>query len=401
MDSEQRVVSGMRPTGRMHLGHYHGVLKNWLRMQHEYECWFFVADWHALTTHYDRTDAISDHIHDTVVDWLAAGINPNLARIFVQSRVPEHAELYLLLAMITPLSWLERIPSFKDAQEKPDYRKYATHGFLGYPLLQSADILIYRAGKVPVGADQLAHVEFTRKVAGRFNHLFGVEEGFAKHARQAIAKMNQQAAATYRKCRDKHLERGDKSALWKGRALLAAQQNLATEDRERLYGYLEGECRIILPPPEALLTETPTIPGLNGEKMSKSLGNTIDIRATDAAIDRKVSTMQTDPARQRRTDPGDPEKCPVWPLHRVYSNEDRRSWVQQGCRSASIGCLDCKKPLIAAIQAELAPIRERAAEYDAKPGIVDDIITDGSERARKQAGETLEEVRAAVHLSQR
>lgn len=397
----QRVLSGMRPTGALHLGHYHGVLKNWLRLQQEYESFFFVADWHALTTHYDEPGVIADNVWEMVIDWLAAGINPGLARMFVQSRVPEHAELHLLLSMFTPLGWLERVPTYKEQQERLQDRDLSTYGFLGYPLLQAADILIYKAGFVPVGEDQVAHVELTREVARRFNHLYGREPDFAEKAEAAVKHMGKKAGHLYQELRRRYQEQGDGEALEKARALLEAQQSLSLGDRERLYGYLEGGGKVILPEPQALLTPASKMPGLDGQKMSKSYGNAISLREDPASVTRKLRTMPTDPARVRRTDPGDPAKCPVWQFHEIYSSEEVKGWVQQGCRSAGIGCLECKQPVVDAVLAELAPIRERAQEYRARPETVRGIVAEGCEEARAVARETLDEVRHAMGLAYR
>ena len=397
--SNGRVLSGMRPTGRLHLGHYQGVLKNWLALQHEYSCFFFVADWHALTTHYDDPSIIPASIWDMVVDWLAAGIDPDQATLFIQSQVPEHAELHLLLSMITPLGWLERVPSFKDQQERLKERDLATYGFLGYPLLQSADILMYKAGLVPVGEDQVAHVELTREIARRFNHLFGREPDFAHKAEQARDKMGKKNAKLFDKLRKAYLEQGDQEALEMARALLEAQGNLGISDRERLSGYLEGSGRIILPEPQALLTKASKMPGLDGQKMSKSYGNTIALRDPPAQVEKALRTMPTDPARVRRTDPGEPAKCPVYQLHQVYSSDETRAWVTEGCRSAGIGCLDCKQPVIEAVLAELKPIQERAREFEAQPERVRDLIAAGSEAARQVARKTMDEVRQAMSLN--
>lgn len=396
--NNRRVLSGMRPTGQLHLGHYHGVLKNWLRLQHEYECFFFVADWHALTTQYEDPHVIGESLWDMVIDWLAVGVNPGAAKIFIQSRVPEHAELHLLLSMITPLGWLERVPSYKDQQEKLKEKDLATYGFLGYPLLQSADILIYKAGLVPVGEDQVAHVEITREVARRFNHLYGRDAGFAEKAEAAIKQLGKKNARLYQDLRKRYMEQGDHEALDVARALLEGQQGMTLGDRERLFGYLDGGGRIILPEPQPLLTPTSKMPGLDGQKMSKSYGNTITLRDDPQVIEQKLRTMPTDPARVRRTDPGDPGKCPVWQLHEVYSNAETKAWVQAGCRAASIGCLDCKQPVIEAVQAELAPIRERAKEFTENPSSVRAVINDGTEAAREVARETLDEVRQAMGL---
>jgi tryptophanyl-tRNA synthetase len=391
----------MRPTGRLHLGHYHGVLKNWVELQHEYECFFFVADWHALTTHYEDPSGIADSVWDMVVDWLAAGVNPNEAKLFIQSRLPEHAEFHLLLSMITPLGWLERVPSYKDQQERLRERDLGTYGFLGYPLLQSADILIYKAGLVPVGEDQVAHVELTREVARRFNHLYGREPDFEELALQAIKKMGKKAGKLYRQYRKAFQEQGDETALNAGRALLEDQQNITVTERERLFGYLEGSGRIILPEPQPLLTRAPKMPGLDGQKMSKSYNNTIALRDDPADVEQRLRTMPTDPQRVRRTDPGEPEKCPVWQFHLVYSDEGVKQWVQEGCRSAGIGCIECKQPVIDAVIQELRPFQERAREYEQQPDVVRTIIAEGSEAAREVARQTLDEVRHAMRLDYR
>ncbi len=397
--SNRRIVSGMRPTGRLHLGHYRGVLKNWVELQHSYECFFFVADWHALTTHYEDPSIIEPSVWEMVVDWLAAGVSPGAARLFIQSRVPEHAELHLLLSMITPLGWLERVPTYKDQQEKLREKDLATYGFLGYPLLQAADVLIYRAGGVPVGEDQVSHIELTREVARRFNHLYGREPGFEEKAEAAIAKMGKKNARLYRQHRRNYLEKGDQDALATAKALLEGQQNISIGDRERLFGYLEGSGKIILPEPQAMLTEAAKMPGLDGQKMSKSYDNTIALRDDPEVVEKKIRTMPTDPARVRRTDPGDPEKCPVWQFHLIYSDNDTREWVQQGCRSAGIGCVDCKQPVIDAVLAELKPIHERAQEYERDSQAVRAIISEGCDAARDVARDTLEEVREAMGLT--
>ena len=391
----------MRPTGRLHLGHLHGVLKNWVQLQHEYECFFFVADFHALTTDYEESQNIEQYTFDTVVDWLAAGVNPGTATIFVQSRVPEHAELHLLLSMITPISWLERVPSFKDQQQKLSDRDLATYGFLGYPLLQAADILVYRAGWVPVGADQVAHVELTREVARRFNHIYGREPGFEDAAEAAVKKMSKKAARMYGNLRKEYLEKGDGEALERARALLAEQQNLSIGDRERLFGYLEGGGRIILPEPQSLLTKTAKMPGLDGEKMSKSYNNFISLREEPDSVEAKIRTMQTDPARVRRSDPGDPANCPVFALHEVYSTDEVRQWATEGCRSAGIGCVDCKKPLIDAINEEQLIYRQRAQQFEEEPDLVHAILAEGSDKARNLARETLDDVKEAIGISHR
>jgi tryptophanyl-tRNA synthetase len=393
-----RVLSGMRPTGSLHLGHYHGVLKNWVRLQHEYECLFFVADWHALTTQYDNPLGIEDATWQMVIDWLAAGVDPSRATLFIQSQVIEHAELHLLLSMMTPLGWLERVPTYKDQQEKLSEKDLSTYGFLGYPLLQSADILIYRANQVPVGEDQVPHIEFSREIARRFNHLYGKEPGYEEKAEAAVKKLGGKKAKLYQELRNRYQEQGDDEALESAKALLGETQNLSLGDKERLYGYLEGGGKMILTEPEALLTEASRMPGLDGQKMSKSYGNTIALREEPESVSRKIRTMPTDPARARRTDPGTPEKCPVWQLHQIYSGDDVRAWARQGCTSAGIGCLECKQPVIDAVLRELAPIQERARAYTEEPDTVRNIIADGCEKARDLARETMRDVREAMGL---
>lgn len=401
IESQNRVISGMRPTGKLHLGHYHGVLKNWIQLQHEYECMFFVADWHALTTHYDDPWNIETDTWEMVLDWLAAGVNPGSASLFIQSKVPEHAELHLLLSMITPVGWLERVPSYKDQQVKMNERDLATYGFLGYPVLQSSDILIYKAGHVPVGADQVAHVELTRELARRFNHLYGREPGYEDLAEAAIKKMGRKNARLYRNLRKEYTEKGNQQALETARALIQEQQNISLGDRDRLFGFLEGGGKVILPEPQSLLTSASKMPGLDGQKMSKSYGNTINLREDPDKVVSKLKTMTTDPARMRRLDPGDPDKCPVFKLHEIYSDDDTRQWIREGCTSAGIGCLDCKKPLIDKVLEEQKPMRERARQYEENPDLVKSIVAEGCEEARVIARATIEEVRQAIGLDYR
>jgi tryptophanyl-tRNA synthetase len=396
---ETRVLSGMRPTGSLHLGHYHGVLKNWVKLQSEYPCLYFVADWHALTTDYEKPGALQDVGADMVIDWLAAGVDPNQATLFVQSLVPEHAELHLLLSMMTPLGWLERVPTYKDQQEKLADKDLATYGFLGYPLLQAADILIYRARYVPVGEDQVPHIEFTRELARRFNHLYGREPGYEDKAKAAVKKMGSKKARLFNELRAKFLENGDGESLKRAQALLEEQQNIPRGDRERLYGWLEGGGKKILLEAEALLTEASKLGGLDGQKMSKSYGNAIGLREEPEAVAKKIRTMPTDPARVKRSDPGTPEKCPVWSMHLVYSDEERRKWVRKGCTTAGIGCLECKQPVIDAVLAELEPIRERAQPYLDDPTLVKNILADGCDKARALATDTMRDVREAMGLA--
>ena len=394
----ERVLSGMRPTGALHLGHYHGVLKNWVRLQSEYPCLFFVADWHALTTHYEDPSIIESSTHEMVIDWLASGVDPSQATVFVQSQVIEHAELFLLLSMSAPLGWLERVPTYKEQMEKLKEKDLSTYGFLGYPLLQAADILIYRAQHVPVGEDQVPHLEMTREIARRFNYLYGREADFEEKAQEAAKKLGSKLAKQYIELRNRFQEQGEEEAIEQAHALLDESKNLTLADRERLFGYLEGSRKIILVEPQAMLTENSRMPGLDGQKMSKSYGNAIAIREDADSITKKIRTMPTDPARVRKTDAGDPEKCPVWAFHQIYSGDTTCAWVHEGCKNAKIGCLECKQPVIEAVLREQQPLLERAQVYIDDPTLVRNIIADGSEKARKMAQETMRDVREVMGL---
>jgi len=394
-----RVLSGMRPTGALHIGHFHGALKNWVRLQDEHPCFFFVADWHALTTHYETPEDIEASVWDMLIDWFAAGIDPNKSTVFIQSRIQEHAELFLLLAMATPLGWLERVPTYKDQLEKIKDRDLSTYGFLGYPLMQAADILIYRANMVPVGEDQVPHIEMTREIARRFNHLFGAEPGFEEKAKTAVKKLGTKRGKLYMELRNRYQEKGEEDALEQARALLAASASLSMGDRERLFGYLEGARRVILVEPEARLTATPKLPGLDGQKMSKSYGNAVLMREEPKVLTDKIRRMMTDPARVRRSDPGEPERCPVWQLHQIYTTQEVRDWAAGGCRSAGIGCLECKQPVIDAMLQEQEGWRARAQPYLDDPSLLRSIVADGCDRARHAAQETMRDVRESMGLA--
>jgi tryptophanyl-tRNA synthetase len=400
---KSRVLSGMRPTGAMHLGHYHGALKNWVRLQQEHDCFFFVADWHALTTHYEEREVMERYVYEMVTDWLAAGLDPDKCTIFIQSRLPEHAELFTLLSMGTPLGWLERVPTYKDQIEKLKDRDLATYGFLGYPLLQAADILIYKANYVPVGEDQSSHVELTREVARRFNSLYGRASNFDQLVAATLAKLPKDDARYFEKQRKAFGETGSAEALAKGDGMIGkAAANIAgwtSDDTELLQGHLKGSGKTILTEPQALHTEVLRLPGTDGIKMSKSYGNAVLMRDDPDAVSKKIKGMITDPARARRTDPGDPEKCPVWQFHKIYSDEATKEWVVKGCKSAGIGCLECKQPVIDAIVKEQQPWRERAEAYLADPKKVHWIVEMGTERARTVARQTMKDVRVAMGLT--
>ncbi len=396
-NSVDTVLSGMRPTGALHLGHYHGALKNWAQLQHRHRCLFFVADWHALTTHYESPEAIQQHTVDMVIDWLAAGVDPQHATLFVQSRVLEHAELFLLLGMGTPLAWLERVPTYKDQIANLNDRDLLTYGFLGYPLLQAADILIYRARWVPVGADQVPHIEMSREIARRFNALYGRDAEIEARARLAAAKLDDEQRTQLQRLRRAADQDGELDKREAARALIAASA-LSRAEKDALRAQLDGGRRTILREPEALLTPESKLPGLDGRKMSKSYGNAIAIREQRGSVETKVRRMPTDPARVRRSDAGDPARCPVWQFHLAYSDDTTRNWVQRGCTSAGIGCLECKQPVIDAILREQQPMLERAQPYLDQPALVRDILDDGCDRARAAARETMVEVRDAMGL---
>ena len=328
----KRVLSGMRPTGKLHLGNYVGALDNWVRMQDEYDCFFFIADWHALTTDYADTSNVKQNSMEVAMDWLAAGLDPERCTIFVQSHVPQHAELHLLFSMVTPLGWLERVPTYKEQKENLKEKDLSTYGFLGYPLLQSADILIYKGDFVPVGEDQVPHVELTREVARRFNSLYP--------------------------------EKND-----------------------------------VFPEPKPLLTRSPKLPGTDGRKMSKSYGNTVLLTDPEPVVRQKLKSMVTDPRRIRRTDAGDPDVCPVGDLHKIFSTPETMAKVYEGCRSAGIGCIECKGWAADALVQILNPIQERRKKYEANPRLAWDILEAGSARARAVADATMRDVRNAMHIS--
>ncbi len=372
----QRVLSGMRPTGKLHLGNYMGALYNWVQLQHDYECYFFIADLHALTTDYFDLSKLQGHVDEVMLDFLGAGLEPEKCTIFLQSWCPRHAELSTLLAMITPLSWLERVPTYKDQQEQLREKDLATYGFLGYPLLQSADILLYQPHLVPVGLDQASHVELTREVARRFNQLypgdFYMAEGAAPWELEAV------------KTRAAKLS-GDKS-----KSSFTPHELIAAAPQTKLksgYG-----THTILPEPEVLLTPSPKLPGTDGRKMSKSYENTITLSDSEAVIRGKLKTMVTDPARVHRTDPGDPEVCPVFDLHKVFSSAETQRKAAEGCRTAGIGCIECKQWLADGVVAHLAPIQQRRREYAGNMVLVQEILEDGSRRARARGEETMRQV---------
>ena len=391
----RRILSGMRPTGKLHLGNLVGALQNWVKLQDEYESYHFVADWHMLTTGYENTLSLHQDTWEMVADWLACGLDPKKATLFIQSRLPEHAELHLLFSMVTPLSWLERIPTYKEQLENITDRDIHTYGFLGYPLLQAADILMYKAHAVPVGEDQVPHVEFTREVARRFNLAFG-EVVFNEEGRHppddpywdgiaTSSGLGALAAGTY--------GAADKVARLK-EAFRRSTLDLRAYHLNRGLGSIRG----IFPEPEALLTSAPRLPGTDGRKMSKSYNNAIFLTDEPEVVSKKLATMMTDPARKRRSDPGDPDKCPVFDLHKIFSARETVDRVNRECRTAEIGCVDCKKLVAGHLNAYLAPIQERRKPFEEKPQQVWDILEAGTEKARAVAQATMREVRAAVKL---
>ena len=395
----QRVLSGMRPTGALHLGHYHGALKNWVRLQSEMECFYFVADWHALTTHYENPDVIEASVYEMVIDWLATGIDPEQCTLFLQSRLPEHAELFTLLAMGTPLSWLERVPTYKDQQQQLKDKDLSTYGFLGYPLLQAADILIYKAHYVPVGEDQASHVELTREAARRFNDLYGRRTNDGEKITALLDSLPKEDARYIKSMAKKRTEQGDESVLTKLPGFLAKFESMSADEKALLTSLVSGKGKAVLIEPDVLLTNASKLPGLDGRKMSKSYGNAIGIREEAASIEKKIKAMPTDPARVKLTDKGDPIKCPVWQFHLVYSDESRKKWVTEGCTSASIGCIECKKTVSDAILQEQQPMLDRARPYVLNPQRVREIVDNGCHKAQAVARGTMHDVRKAMGLN--
>ena len=395
--AEKRVLSGMRASGKLHLGHYFGALQNWITLQKDYECFYFVADWHGLTTHYQTPEVVRESSLDMVIDWLAAGISPQESVIFLQSDVPQHAELHLLLSMITPLSWLERVPSYKEQQALLQDKELSTYGFLGYPLLQSADILIYRAGWVPVGKDQESHIEITREIARRFNHIYGNADSVHRRQEELLATMPAGERTALSKARKAYLEKGDRDAYRAARTSLL-MDDYAEEEFLILLGYLEGSGKVILPAPQALLSDNAKMPGLDGRKMSKSYGNTIQLRDEPAVVMKKLMVMPTDPARVKRTDKGNPEKCPVWDWHKVYADKETLQWVDEGCRTAGIGCIDCKKRLGDRVVETQRPFRDRVTQYLDDKAQVLHILEEGKGRAIAEAEKTLQPIRRLMGL---
>ena len=363
--NKKRVLSGMRPTGKLHLGNYVGALENWVRMQDEYDCFFVIVDWHALTTDYADTSHVKENVADVLLDWLAAGLDPAKCVMFLQSHVPTHAELHLLLSMITPLGWLERVPTYKEQRENIKEKDLGTYGFLGYPVLQSADILIYKADFVPVGEDQVAHVELTREVARRFN-------AFYAYAQPVVIETNR--------------------LTQNQRDFLISSGTEITPDTDYIFP------RVVFPEPQALLTPAPRLPGTDGRKMSKSYDNAVMLTDPEPVVRQKLKTMVTDPARVRRTDPGDPDVCPVGDLHKIFSNPETMAKVNEGCRSAGIGCIECKSWVADALVKILNPMQERRRKYEDNPRLAWDILEAGSARAREVAGGTMDEVRKAMGL---
>jgi len=363
---KKRVLSGMRPTGKLHLGNYVGALENWVRMQEQYDCFFVIVDWHALTTDYADTSHVKENVVDVLLDWLAAGLDPAKCVMFLQSHVPTHAELHLLLSMITPLGWLERVPTYKEQRENIKEKDLGTYGFLGYPVLQSADILIYKADVVPVGEDQVAHIELTREIARRFNAFYA----FAQPVVTETTDLTPQQ-----------------------RELLISNGTEITPDTDYIFP------RTVFPEPQSLLTPAPRLPGTDGRKMSKSYGNAIMLTDPEAVVRQKLKTMVTDPRRIKRTDRGDPDVCPVGDLHKIFSSPETMANVYEGCRSAGIGCIECKSWAADALVKILNPMQERRKRYEDNPRLAWDILEAGSAHAREVAGATMDEVRAAMGIS--
>ncbi|HEY2548127.1 MAG TPA: hypothetical protein VGI46_18790 [Candidatus Acidoferrum sp.] len=402
-EKKKRVVSGMRPTGRLHIGHYFGALENWVRLQADptFECFYFIADWHALTSDYADTSAVAQNTIEIMTDYLAAGLDPEKSVIFQQSLVPEHAELHLLLSMVTPLGWLERVPTYKEALDNIKSKDLHMYGFLGYPTLQTADIVIYSDSEVllfvPVGEDQVSHVEFSRELVRRFNTFFGLDwrrgVDADKFADDILAKMLPEKV-NLPQLVEEHTSRSSFiRAKMREIALKDGIQNFRekTPHFDEFFAF-EGK----LVEPGVMLTKTPRIPGLDGRKMSKSYGNAITLSETDEEIRKKTKVMVTDPARKRRTDPGNPDVCPVYDWHKLFSTPETLAWAAEGCRTAGIGCIECKAKMADHLIAWIAPVRERRVEYEKRPARVLEMIDEGSKRARRVAQGTMERVREAV-----
>jgi len=410
VEKKGRVLSGMRPTGRLHIGHYFGALQNWMRMQQEYDCFFFVADWHALTTDYADASAVAQNTIEIATDWLAAGLDPSKCTLFVQSLVPEHAELHLLLSMVTPLGWLERVPTYKEQLENIKDKDLHTYGFLGYPVLQSADIVMYgepdRSLYVPVGEDQVPHVELTREIVSSFNFQFGgllmrdeIRRTENREALQALLRFTIQNGIDKPDPITGKRPFGDLAPI--GEWISVFLRYAKSIGKENFLGQLGGlkkwfNWENVLREPEVMLTETPRIPGTDGRKMSKSYGNYISLSEDDESIRAKTKVMMTDPARKRRTDKGNPDVCPVFSWHKLFSTPETIAWADQGCRTAGIGCIECKGAMADHLIKWIEPIRAQREEYESKPQRVVDILDDGSKKARKTAQETMGRVREAV-----
>ena len=388
----------MRPTGSLHLGHHFGVLKNWLELQSSYECYFFVADWHALTTDYEKSKNVSQHTLDIVATWLSVGLDPSQSTIFVQSSIKQHSELFLLLSMCTPLSWLERVPTYKETLNNFKDREINTLGFLSYPLLQAADILIYGADYVPVGEDQIAHIELAREVARRFNNLYGKDDDFKLKAINALEKIGSKNSKLYLSWTKKYQETGDKDALDSARSLIENLTNISSKDKSRLEGFIEGSGIMLLNEPQPLTTKVPKLDGLDGRKMSKSYKNTISLIEEDDLLQKKILSMQTDPSRIKKTDAGDPGKCTVWNLHKIFTENDLQKTIHKDCRSARIGCVDCKKILKKNISHEISPIRDRYHNFKSDQDNLQQILTTGCKKASEKAEKQVEIVRKAIGL---
>jgi tryptophanyl-tRNA synthetase len=396
MNSTPRVLSTMSPIGPMHLGHYFGAVTAWKKLQYEFDCFFMVADLHNICRHSTADSKLM--IEDMIINWLACGIDPSQATLFIQSRVPEQSELMLLLAAITPLSWLERVPSYKERITALEHTDLNSYGYLGLPLLQSSGILTYGAKFVTITEENIALLEFTREIARRFNHLFGREEGFAELAQESIKKLGSKKAEIYQELLIKFQQDGSEESREKARFLLQDALNLAHGDRERLFAFLENKSKVFLTEPQILPHKSSWIPGIDGQKMAHGTSNTINLRDDHETISKKIRNMVTDPARIRRNDKGSPDRCPVWKLHEIYSTPNIQEWCSTGCTTADIGCLDCKQPLIDAISRQQQDLINNAAPYIEDPTLVKRIISDGCLRAREVASENIKQIKQAMNI---
>ncbi len=399
MDNISRVVSTINSDGKLHIGHYHGLIKKWIDLQYEHECFFIISDINSLILDFENTKEIKNKIYEMVIDWLSCGVDPTQVYIFAQSHVPQTKELYLLLSLITPVSWLERVPSYKELIENYIHKDISTYGLLGYSLLKCTDILLYNAKFVCSGEDHLFFVELTREIARRFNHLYGREIGFEDKAVEVIKKLGKKKSQIYLNLLQNYQQDGNDDSLEKARYLLMDTLNLSIGEKSRLFAFLENKGKVIFNEVNSIIGSNCKVIGTDGNKMSTNFNNAISLKESYDNISKKIKSMETDPARIRLKDPGNPTKCPVWRLHEIYSNKEVLQWVDNGCRSAKIGCLDCKGPLIDSINKEQLKFIENSKQYSKDYNLVKNILTDGAEKAIDIAENTIQIVKKVMNIN--